>query len=284
MRSSSRLRLSLLAHNREKTVMGNMTLDGKTAIVTGGATLIGAKVVEALEAAGANVVLADINQEDGRKVVEALGENVVFSHTDVTDDGQLDALVQNWVDTFGGIDILVNAAATYEDDGLDTTRAGWLAALDVNLVSGVLLTAKVAPHMAARGGGSVINFASIAGKRATNLFFVYGVTKAAIIGVTRNEAVKLADEGIRVNSVSPGWTWSNPIKGMFDGDRAAVDKVAGNFHLHRRIAGPEEIANVVVFLASDQSSFITGEDIAVDGGYTAIGPEQMGQPLEGLFT
>ena len=257
--------------------MAELSLQGKTAIVTGGATLIGAKVVEALGSAGASVVSADINEEDGRRVTDALGGNVVFSHTDITDDAQLDSLVTLCIGSFGGIDILVNAAATYLDDGLETSRADWLTALDVNLVSGVLLTARVAPHMAARGGGSVINFSSISGKRATTLFFVYSATKAAILGVTRNEAVKLADQGIRVNSVSPGWTWSNPIKGMSGGDRAMVDELAGNFHLPRRIADPEEVAKVVVFLASDWASFITGTDIAVDGGYTALGPEALGQ-------
>lgn len=257
--------------------VGELSLTGKVAIVTGGATLIGEKVVEALAASGAQVVSADINEEDGRKVADSLGDKVLFQTTDITDDGQLDALVERCLDAFGGIDILVNAAATYLDDGLETSRQDWLKALDVNLVSGVLLTAKVAPHMKSRGGGSVINFASISGKRATGLFFVYSASKAAIIGVTRNEAVKLAEHGIRVNSVSPGWTWSNPIHGMSGGDRAMVDELAGNFHLPRRIADPEEVANVVVFLASDWASFVTGEDIAVDGGYTALGPEALGQ-------
>lgn len=260
-----------------------LNLQGKNAIVTGGATLIGEKVVEALEDAGANVLSADINTDDGQRVADSLGDGVLFSHTDVTDDSQLDALVADCIEAFGGIDILVNAAATYLDDGIDTSRADWLTALNVNLVSGVLLTAKVAPHMASRGGGSVINFASIAAKRATTLFFVYGVTKAAILGVTRNEAVKLAEHGIRVNSVSPGWTWSNPIHGMSGGDRKFVDEVAGKFHLPGRIADPEEVAKVVVFLASDWASFITGEDIAVDGGYTAIGPEALGQLTAPLF-
>lgn len=260
-----------------------LSLKGKTAIVTGGATLIGEKVVEALEAAGANVFSADINAEDGQHVADSLGDGVRFSHTDVTDDSQLDALVDGCLDAFGGIDILVNAAATYLDDGLETSRSDWLTALNVNLISGVLLTSKVAPHMASRGGGSVINFGSIAAKRATTLFFVYGVTKAAILGATRNEAVKLAEHGIRVNSVSPGWTWSNPIQEMSGGDRELVDEVAGNFHLPGRIADPEEVAKVVVFLASDWASFITGEDIAVDGGYTAIGPEALGQLAAPLF-
>ncbi len=260
-----------------------LNLQGKNAIVTGGATLIGEKVVEALETAGANVMSADINVDDGQRVADSFGDGVRFLSTDVTDDAQLDALVQECLDAFGGIDILVNAAATYLDDGLETTRSDWLTALNVNLVSGVRLTSKVAPHMAKQGGGSIINFASIAGKRATNLFFVYGVTKAAILGVTRNEAVKLADHGIRVNSVSPGWVWSNPIHGMSGGDRKLVDEVAGNFHLPGRIADPEEVAKVVVFLASDWASFITGEDIAVDGGYTAIGPEALGQLSAPLF-
>jgi NAD(P)-dependent dehydrogenase (short-subunit alcohol dehydrogenase family) len=261
----------------------SLSLQGKTAIVTGGATLIGEKVVEELESAGAKVMSADINAEDGQRVADACGDGVLFSHTDVTDDSQLDALVQGCLDSFGGIDILVNAAATYLDNGLDTSRADWLTALNVNLVSGVLLTSKVAPHMANRGGGSIINFGSIAAKSATTLFFVYGATKAAIVGVTRNEAVKLADQGIRVNSVSPGWTWSNPISEMSGGDRKFVDEVAGNFHLPRRIADPEEVAKVVVFLASDWASFITGEDIAVDGGYTAMGPEALGQLVAPLL-
>lgn len=261
----------------------SLNLQGKTAIVTGGATLIGEKVVEELEAAGASVMLADVNSADGQRVADGLGDGIRFLHTDVTDDNQLDALVQACLDAFGGIDILVNAAATYLDDGLETSRADWLTALDINLVSGVILTSKVAPHMAERGGGSVINFASISGKRATGLFFVYSATKAAILGVTRNEAVKLAEMGIRVNSVSPGWTWSNPISDMSGGDRKLVDEVAGNFHLPRRIADPEEVAKAVVFLASDWASFITGEDIAVDGGYTAMGPEALGQLVAPLF-
>jgi NAD(P)-dependent dehydrogenase (short-subunit alcohol dehydrogenase family) len=263
--------------------MGNGTLDGKVAIITGGAQILGAGVVAALHDAGAKVVIADINAEAGTAVAAEHGDDVVFVETDITDDAQLDTLVQTAVDRFGGIDILVNAAATYLDNALDTTREDWHTALDVNLVSGVLLTAKVADHMAARGGGAVVNFSSISGKRAQPLFFVYSTTKAAILGVTRNEAIQLADKGIRVNSVSPGWTWSAPIEGLSGGDRAFVDEIAGNFHLPGRIADPAEVAAAVVFLCSDGASFITGEDIAVDGGYTAIGPEQKGQMLQPLL-
>lgn len=252
--------------------MSTLTLDGKVAIVTGGATLLAARVVEALHDAGARVMSADLNEADGRAAADGLGDDVEFFPVDITDDAQLDALVQRCLDSFGRIDILVNAAATYLDHGLTTSRADWLTALDVNLVSGVLLTSKVAPHMASVGGGSVINFASTSGKRATLRTFVYSATKAAILGITRNEAVTLAEQGIRVNSVSPAWTWSNPVKAMSGDDRARADEFAGQFHLPGRIADPEEVARAVVFLASDWASFITGEDIAVDGGYTAMGP------------
>lgn len=253
----------------------SIDLSGKTAIVTGGATLIGDKVVAELANAGAKVMSADINGDEGRSRADAHGEDVAFSETDVTDDAQLDALIQLCVDTFGGIDIVVNAAATYLDDGLATSRANWLTALDVNLVSGARLVAKVAPIMEQRGGGSVVNFASTSGKRATHFSFVYAASKAAILGITRSEAVQLAEKGIRVNSVSPAWVWSNPVAQMSGGDRELADRVGGELHVLGRIADPEEVARTVVFLASDWASFITGEDIAVDGGYTALGPGAM---------
>ena len=262
--------------------MGNGNLDGKVAIITGGAQILGAAVVTALHEAGASVVIGDINAEDGEAVAARLGERAAFIETDITHDEQLDALVAMTVERFGGIDILVNGAATYLDSLLETTREDWHTAIDVNLVSGVLLTARVAPHMAERGGGSVINFASVAGKRAGTRSFVYGVTKAANLGVTRNEAVHLAPTKIRVNSISPGWTWSTPVVNMTGDDRAFVDKVAGSFHLPGRIADAEEVAAVVVFLASDAASFITGADIPVDGGLTAMGPEGLGEALAPL--
>lgn len=252
-----------------------LELNEKTAIVTGTATLIGDRVVAELVRAGARVLAADIDAQEGQRRADAYDDRVVFSATDISDDAQLDDLVRVCVDTFGGVDILVNAAATYLDDGIDTTRADWLAALDVNLVSGALLTAKVAPLMERRGGGSVINFASTSGKRATHFSFVYAASKAAILGVTRSEAVQLAGRGIRVNSVSPAWVWSNPIAEMSGGDRDLADEVGGELHILGRIADPDEVAKAVVFLASDWASFITGEDIAVDGGYTALGPGAM---------
>jgi NAD(P)-dependent dehydrogenase (short-subunit alcohol dehydrogenase family) len=252
--------------------VSEITLQDRAAIVTGGATLIGARVVAALHRAGAAVVSADIDDAAGQAALAGLGDRALFCHTDITDDDELDNLVDRCLAASGRIDILVNAAVTYLDHGLNTSRDDWLTALDVNLVSGARLVGKVAPHMAAAGGGSIINFASTSGKRATRRTFVYSAAKAAVLGLTRSQAAVLADEGIRVNSVSPAWTWSNPVIAMSGNDRARADAFAGPFHLPGRIADPDEIANVVVFLASDWSSFITGTDISVDGGYTALGP------------
>ena len=253
----------------------NIDLAGKTAIVTGSATRIGDAVVAALVEAGAQVVAVDIDVDEGERRARSHGAAVLFSPTDITDDDQLNELVSVCVRHFGGIDILVNLAVTYIDEGVSSSRANWIRALDVNVVSGAVLTSKVAPHMADRGGGAVINFASTSGKRATHFSFVYAATKAAILGLTRSQAVHLAESGIRVNSVSPAWVWSNPIAEMTGGNREIADVVGGELHILGRIADPDEIAAVVVFLASDLASFITGEDIAVDGGYTAIGPGAM---------
>jgi NAD(P)-dependent dehydrogenase (short-subunit alcohol dehydrogenase family) len=104
--------------------------------------------------------------------------------------------------------------------------------------------------------------------------WLYPVSKAAILQLTRNQAMDLAAEGIRVNAVSPGWTWSNIMDQLTGGDRAKTDRVAAPFHLLGRVAHPEEVANAVMFLCSDEASFITGTDICVDGGYSAMGPEQ----------
>ncbi len=249
-------------------------LTGKVSIVTGGATLIGAKVVEAFVAAGAKATIADINSEDGEALAERIGDSVMFTNTDITQDDALDACVAKTVDRFGGLDIVVNVACTYLDNGIESTRAEWLEALNTNVVGGAMLVQKAVPHMQARGGGAIVNYASISGKVAQPGRMLYAVSKAAILGMTRNQAAALAPHKIRVNSVSPGWTWSNVIKQLSGDDRAKTDRVAAPLHMIGRAGEAEEVASTVLFLCSDQASFITGTDIAVDGGYTALGPEQ----------
>ena len=249
-------------------------LEGKTAVVTGGATLIGAAVVRAFCAAGTRVAVADIDEDGGGRLADELGDSVLFSPTDIRDDAQLEALAAATAARFGGIDFLVNLACSYVDDGFASSRADWLESLNVNVASAAMAAKAVHPHLLARGGGAIVNFASISSKVAQTGRWLYPVSKAAIVQLTRNMAMDLAADNIRVNSVSPGWTWSKVMVELSCDDRAKTDRVAAPFHLLGRAGDPEEVANVVLFLCSDDASFVTGADYAVDGGYSAMGPEQ----------
>ena len=248
-------------------------LSGRTAIVTGGATLLAHGVVAALAHAGARVVVADVD-EDGGSAAEKLGDEVCFVRTDITDDAAVARLIDTTVERFGGIDIVVNLAATYLDDGFATSRADWLRALDVNLVSIVEVVRAAHPHLRASAHAAVVNFTSISSKVAQTGRWVYPASKAAIVQLTRSMATDLAADGIRVNSVSPGWTWSKIMDDLTGGDRAKTDRVAAPFHLTGRVGDGAEVGAVVAFLASDAASVVTGADWAADGGYSALGPEQ----------
>ncbi len=254
--------------------LDNGSLHGKVGFVTGGATILGRGIVSSLLAEGARVTVLDVD-EDGQATVDAFASaDVHFIRTDVTDDAALEAAIDDVVRRWGRLDFLVNLACRYDDEGAASSRAQWSSALEVNLVSAARAAALVRPVMAAGGGGSIVNISSVSSKVAQAGRWVYPASKAALVQLTRSMALDLAEDGIRVNSVSPGWTWSAVMDLLSGGDRAKTDRVASPFHIAGRVADPTEVGVVAAFLCSDRASFVTGADWAADGGYSAMGPEQ----------
>lgn len=252
-----------------------ITLDGRAAIVTGGAQGLGAAIARGLGAAGADVLVADCKEP------EAGAPRTIFQRTDLASDADIDACVAAAVARFGRLDILVNCAVTYLDPGLAATRAEWRAALDVNLIGAALLTARAAEVMTAPGG-VVVNIGSVGGKFGAAGRALYPASKAALLQFTRNAAVTLAPRGIRVLSVSPAWTWSPALAAMA-GDEVRADAVGARVHPAGRVGRGEDVANAVLFACSALAGFITGVDLPVDGGFSILGPDA-GRGPRAFFT
>ena len=248
-------------------------LTGKVAIVTGGAASIGAAITRKLHDCGAKVVIAARSVDKGQAIAAELGEGALFVATDITDDSALDKLIRKSIESFGQLDILVNNACSYGDDGAETDRATWLDTLNTNTVSAAILGEKARPHLKTTRG-NIINIGSISGVVPHIERWAYPVSKAAMLHLTKTQAVEYAQDGIRVNMLRLGHIWSDPFDGLTSDNRPHADKVTAPYNLKGRVADAEEVANVVAFVASEDASYMTGGDVPVDGGYSAMGPEQ----------
>lgn len=253
-------------------------LQNKVAIITGSATSIGAVVAEKFIEAGVKVIIADIAVEEGMALAKKIGPDALFQKTDVTLDNDLKKSVDLAVESFGRLDFIVNVACTYLDNGMDSSREDFLQAMNINVAGGFMLSQFARSHLK-KNKGAIVNFGSISAKVATSGGCLYSMSKAAIHQLTRSQALLLSEDGIRVNTVSPGWIWCKIMDDVSGGDRAKTDQVAAPFHMLGRVGNPQEVADAVLFLCSDHASFITGTDLPVDGGYSALGPEQQTDAL-----
>ena len=252
-----------------------MRLSGKVAIITGAASGIGRAIALRFAQEGARVVVADWNPEGGEETVRMVVENggeAVFVEADVSQEEAVKHMVEATVATFGRVDILCNNAAIQVFGTIpETSVADWHKVMDVNL-KGVYLGCKyVIPHMIAQGGGSIVNTSSALGMVGDPDLPAYGATKGGILAMTAAMAQAHGRQNIRVNSICPGDVATPLVMEYFEHQpdpEGALRRVEGEYALGR-IAQPEEIANVALFLASDESSFVTGTYIVVDGGLTS---------------
>lgn len=248
-----------------------MRLDGKVALISGGARGIGAATAQLMAAEGAAVVIADVLEKEGMeteaKISEA-GGDVLFVPLDVTSEAAWAAAVRAAVSKYGKLDILVNNAGISNRTGVEETSVeSWDQVMDVN-AKGVFLGTKAAiPEMRKAGGGSIINISSIYGIVGSGGSAGYHASKGAVRIFTKSAAVQYASEGIRVNSVHPGFV-DSPMTGAHHGIPEIRQARTAQTPLGR-LGVPEDIAPGILYLASDQSSFVTGSELVIDGGMVA---------------
>ena len=250
-------------------------LAGRVALVTGGGGEIGGAIARRFAGEGAAVAVADLrpNKADSvaRAITEAGGQALVIA-CDVAAESDAERAVREAVERFGKLTTLVNVAAAVTPDGTVETLAlrDWNEALAINLTGPFLMCKYAVPHIRRAGGGTIVNIASQLGQIGVAKRAPYSTSKAALIQFTRCLAIDHAEDNIRANSLSPGSIDTERTLRRFAGDRAAANRARGPNHLLGRTGRPDEIAAGALFLASEESSFMTGADLLVDGGYLAF--------------
>ena len=248
-------------------------LNGKVALVTGGAQGIGRGISEVFAEAGARVAILDRDAEAGKGTADDLG--LLFVEADVSDEPSVERAVETAVAELGALHILVNNAAIFVLKGLEATVDDWQRVMAVNIMGPALVAKHAVPHIRRAGGGAIVNIGSVSSFIAQRGMLTYNATKAAIAEMTRCMALDLVDDGIRVNGVCPGAVWSAQVQRLaaargLTRERAALEQNLGAEQIIKRIADPREIGYAALFLASDDASFVTGTNLMADGGWTAV--------------
>jgi NAD(P)-dependent dehydrogenase (short-subunit alcohol dehydrogenase family) len=249
-------------------------LAGKVAIVTGGAQGIGRGIAEVFVEEGAKVAILDCDADAGRRTATEL-PGVHYVEADVSDEDSVDRAVGDAVSEFGTLQILVNNAAVFVLKGIEATVEEWQRVMAVNIMGPALMAKHTVPHMRRAGGGVIVNVGSVSSFIAQKGMLTYNASKAAIAEMTRCMALDLVDDAIRVNGVCPGAVWSSQVQRVaaemgLTREQAALQPNLGAEQMMKRIADPREIGYAAAFLASDEASFVTGANLMVDGGWTAL--------------
>ena len=248
-----------------------MRLEGKVALITGGARGQGAAESRLFAREGAKVVIADVLDADGMAVaaqINELGGDATYVHLDVTSQDDWQQAIEATVSAYGKLDVLVNNAAIWRGGHVaDTSSEQWDTVLDINAKGVFLGTKQAIPEMRKAGGGSIINISSTAGLVGSLTSSAYSASKGAVRLFTKSTAVQYGAENIRANSIHPG-PIDTPMGDQVWPDAGSREEVIGRTVL-KRIGTPEDIANGALFLASDESSFMTGSELVIDGGVTA---------------
>lgn len=248
-----------------------MRLKGKVAVVTGGGSGIGRATAEIFAKEGAKVAVVDFNAALGRETAQAIkeaGGEACLVQADVADSGQVQQMIEATLSAFEGIDILFNGAGVLAlGTVLDTDEATWNRVLSINLTGTFLCCKAVLPHMIERGAGTIINVTSSTGAHdAIGNALAYVASKGGVTLLTKAMAIDHAKAGVRVNAIAPGPTDTPMLRSVMSASQ--IDEFAATLPMGR-LGRPEELASTAVFLASDESSFLTGAIVAVDGGQTA---------------
>ncbi|NVK44007.1 MAG: glucose 1-dehydrogenase [Oceanospirillaceae bacterium] len=240
-------------------------LEGKVALITGGARGMGEAEARLFVAEGARVVIADVLDDEGAALADSLGENALYRHLDVSDEANWAALVTDIEEVYGGLDILVNNAGILRFGGIaETSLEDYLQVVNINQVGCFLGIRSVIAPMQKRGGGAIVNISSVDGMKGSAGLVSYASSKWAVRGITKVAAAELGAIGIRINSVHPGGIQTAMTPSPEDSPLSAA--FVSRLPLPR-IGQPEDVARTVLFLASDQSAYTTGCEFPVDGGY-----------------
>ncbi len=248
-----------------------ISLDGKRALVTGGASGIGATTAGILRDLGAAVAIADINEEGLAASSRELGDCPRFS-CDVADEAQAEATAAAAADALGGLDIAVNAAGIVDEVkyALERDMGPWQRIMDVNFRGTYQVCRAAARIMVVNGKGAIVNIASVNGPGGWPRRTAYGPSKAAIIALTRELACEWGEHGVRVNAVGPGYIATPMIQSLVDAGKVDTERLNNRAPLGR-LGTPAEVGQAIAFLVSDMASYITGETLFVDGGWMAYG-------------